>query len=161
MLRNVKIILVGTVALWAFIGAFLNVYDWSGTTGAIIATTSMSTFDGGADDWRATSSTWVIWAGAAFIILLKISAGLLCLAGAVKMWAARNRDATAFAKSKELALAGCGVAMILLFVGWIVIAESWFELWRSDVLRDIALQSAFRYGAMITLIALFVATGDD
>jgi predicted small integral membrane protein len=161
MLRNVKIILVGTVALWAFIGAFLNIHDWDGTTGAIIATTSMTTFEGGAEDWRATSGLWVMWAGAVFIIALKLTAGLLCLAGALRMWAARKADATVFARSKELALAGCGVAMILLFVGWIVIAESWFELWRSDVLRDIALQSAFRYGAMITLIALFVATGDD
>ena len=161
MLRTTKIILIGVVALWALLGAFLNVYDWGGTTGAIAATTSMTTFEGGADDWRATSSPPVIWAGGLFITLSKIITGVLCLMGAAKMWAARTSDASAFAKSKELALAGCGFAMLFLFAGWIVIAETWFELWRSDAMRDIALQSAFRYGGMITLIALFVATRDD
>ena len=121
----------------------------------------MTTFERGIDDWRATSSVPVIWAGALFITLAKTTTGVLCLLGALRMWAARKRDASAFAKSKELALAGCGIGMILLFAGWIVIAESWFELWRSDAMRDIALQSAFRYGGMITLIALFVANSDD
>ena len=161
MLRTIKIIMVGVVALWAFLGAFMNVLDWSGTTGAVAATTSMATFEGGADAWQATSSPMVIWAGALFILLAKATTGLLCLMGALRMWAARKQDASAFAKSKELALSGCGIAMILLFAGWIVIAETWFELWRSDAMRDIALQSAFRYGGMITLIALFVANSDD
>lgn len=51
--------------------------------------------------------------------------------------------------------------MLLLFGGFIVIGETWFEMWRSDVLRDLSLQSAFRYGAMVTLIALYVGCLDD
>ncbi len=51
--------------------------------------------------------------------------------------------------------------MIMLFGGFIVIGETWFEMWRSDVLRDLSLQSAFRYGGMITLIALFVGSLED
>ncbi len=161
MLRTTKIILVVLVALWALMGAFLNFYDWSGTTGAVLAATSMTTFEGGPQEWRATSSPVIVWLGALMIPLLKIAAGVLCLAGAMKMWAARKLDASAFARSKEFALSGCAVAMILLFGGWIVLAETWFELWRSDALREAALQSAFRYGGMITLIALLVAARDD
>jgi len=161
MLRMTKIILAAFVALWALLGAFFNVFHWGDTTGAVAATTSMSTFEGGAEDWRATSSPVIIWMGALFITVLKATAGVLCLIGAVKMWSARKGDAPAFVKAKETALSGFAVAMILLFGGWIVIAETWFELWRSDAMRDVALQSAFRYGAMITLIALFVETKDD
>lgn len=152
--------LAALVALWALMGAFFNFYDWSGTTGAVAATTSMATFEGGAGDWRATSNPVVILLGALFIPLMKTVAGILSLAGAYKMWTARKGDAASFAKAKELALAGCGVAMILLFGGWIIIAETWFELWRSDVMREAALQTAFRYGGMITLIALFIASND-
>jgi len=47
MLRITKITLVATVALFLLIGAFFNVYDWSGTMGAVAATTSMATFEGG------------------------------------------------------------------------------------------------------------------
>jgi predicted small integral membrane protein len=77
------------------------------------------------------------------------------------MWNARAGDAAGFAVAKIPALAGCGVAMLLLFGGFIVIGETWFEMWRSDVLRDLSLQSAFRYGAMVTLIALYVGCLDD
>ena len=49
----------------------------------------------------------------------------------------------------------------MLFTGFIVIAESWFELWRSDVMRGPVLDSAFRYGGMIALIAVFVAVKEE
>ena len=49
----------------------------------------------------------------------------------------------------------------MLFSGWIVIAETWFELWRSEVMREAALDAAFRYCGMIGLIALFVGMHDE
>ncbi len=161
MLRITKIFLVSSVALWGLVGAFGNVSDWGSTMGAVGAATSMATFDGGAESWKATSNPAVIWLGALFIMLSKTAAGLLCMTGASRMWAARKGDAASFAKAKELALAGCAVAVFMLFTGFIVIAESWFELWRSDVMRGPVLASAFRYGGMISLIALFVAARDD
>ncbi|WP_425408078.1 DUF2165 domain-containing protein [Hyphococcus sp.] len=161
MLRIMKIVLVLTVAMWGLVGAFGNITDWEGTKGAIAATTSMSTFEGGAESWRATSNPAVIMAGAIFILTLKIMTGLLCLAGAWRMAAARKHDAAMFQHAKSLALTGCAVAVFLLFAGWIVIAESWFELWRSDVLRDVGLGSAFRYGGMIGVIGIFVGMPDE
>ena len=158
MLRMTKILFVVCVALWGLIGAAHNVVDWSGTMAAVGAAASMSTFDGGAESWKATANPLVIWVGALMIMLPKLVAGILCSIGSLKMWRARIGDAAGFEVAKNLALAGCGVAMIMLFGGFIVIGESWFEMWRSDVLRDLSLQSAFRYGGMITLIALFVGS---
>ena len=58
---------------------------------------------------------------------------------------------------------GCWVADGLLFdfdaeriFGFVVVAESFFEMWRSDLLRDASLESAFRYAGLIALIAIFV-----
>lgn len=161
MLRIVKILLVLSVAGWALLGAVGNLADWSGTVGAVEATTTMSTFEGGADSWRATSNRAVILTGAVLIPTLKLIAGLFCLGGAWRMWSARAGEATDFASAKKMALTGCAVAVFLLFTGWIVIAEGWFELWRSDAFRGPALGSAFRYAGMIALIALFVGTHDD
>lgn len=158
MLRLVKIMLVLAVAMWGFVGAFHNVADWSGTLGAVKAATSMSTFEGGADSWQATSHAWVVWAGAIFIMLSKLTAAALCTYGAKQMWVARKSDVHSFQFAKELAVTGCGVAVFMLFMGFIVIAESWFELWRSDAMRGPVLGSAFRYAGMIALIALFVAS---
>jgi predicted small integral membrane protein len=161
MLRIIKIVLVISVGAWALVGAFGNVIGWEATIGAVGATTSMATFEGGADDWRATENPALILAGAVFILALKIIAGVLCLAGAWRMVNTRSGDAAAFHKAKALALTGCAVAMFMLFMGWIVIAETWFEAWRSDLLREQALQSAFRYCGMIGVIALFVGMRDE
>jgi predicted small integral membrane protein len=160
MLRILKIILVLSVAAWGLVGVFGNILDWNGTTEAVGAATSMATFEGGADDWRATSNLAIILAGALFIVSFKSACAILCLAGAWQMWTARAGDAAAFAKAKTLALAGCAVAIFMLFFGWIVIAESWFELWRSEAMREAALDAAFRYCGIIGLIALFVGMHD-
>ena len=161
MLRIIKIMLVASVALWGFVGVFGNVSDFNGTMNAVGAATSMATFEGGAENWKATTNPMIILMGALFIMLSKAVAGVMCSIGLFRMLSARGDDAQAFAKSKEIAIAGCGVAVFMLFTGFIVIAESWFELWRSDVMRGPVLDSAFRYGGMIGLIALFVSMGDD
>lgn len=161
MLRIVKIMLIVSVATWALLGAMGNIKDWRGTTGAVSAVTSMSTFKGGAEDWRATTNPVVIFAGASFILISKIVAGLLCMSGAWRMWSARSSDAAAFAAAKTLAIAGCAYGVFMLFAGWVVIAETWYELWRSNVLGEAALGTAFRYGGMIALIGLLVGARDD
>ncbi len=161
MLRIMKIILILSVAMWGVFGVLGNIVDWGGTTGAVGATTSMATFEGGADDWRATSNPAVIMAGAIFIVLLKSATALLCFAGAWKMWTTRAEDRAVFGQAKTYALTGCAIAVFMLFFGWIVIAESWFELWRSELLREAALGSAFRYAGMIALIGLFVGADND
>lgn len=161
MLRIIKILLIFSVFLWGVFGALGNILDWSGTTGAVESVASMSTFEGGAQDWRATTNPVLILAGALFIVLSKITAGLLCLIGAWRMWGARKSDSAEFIQAKSFALSGCGVAILMLFLGFIVIGEGWFELWRSDVFRDIAGQSAFRYAGMIGLIAIFVTSPGD
>ena len=159
MLRLMKIGLVLSVALWAVLGAVGNIVDWKGTTGAVAAVTSMSTFSGGAARWQATTNPAVILAGAAFIVLFKTPAALMCLAGAWRMSAQRTSDAETFGRSKTLALTGCAVAIFGLFTGWTVIGEGWFEFWRSEALRPAA-DGAFRYGGFIALIALVIAARD-
>jgi predicted small integral membrane protein len=155
-----KTVLIVIVALWAFSSALQNLIDWQGTIKGVIATTSMATIEGGETSWKATSHPIVAWTGALFILLSKILAGVLCVIGASKMWRKHNKDIDAFRSGKNIALTGCLVAIIMLFGGFIVVAEGWFELWHSDILRIPVIESAFRYGCMISLIALIVATPD-
>ena len=161
MLRVTKTLLILSVAAWGAVGAFLNVVNWEGTLTSVTAATSMSTFEGGADSWQATSNALVMWLGAIFIAGSKVGAAVFCVLGALRMWHARAADVHAFRAAKELALVGCGIAVFMLFSGFIVVAESWFEMWRSEFLRAASLESAFRYAGMITLIALFVAMPEE
>lgn len=160
MLMKAKTALIVIVAMWAFSSALQNVMDWQSTIEAVIATTSMVTVEGGESSWKATSEPFVAWGGALFILLSKILAGILCAVGALKMWVAHKQDLTGFTHAKNIALTGCIVAIIMLFGGFIVVAEGWFELWNSNVLRAPVIESAFRYGCMISLIALIVASPD-
>ena len=160
MIRIVKIGLIVTVVLWGFFGGLGNISHWDETLGAVAAVTSMVSFEGGTESWQATTSPVVIWLGALFIMLSKLSAGILCAMGAARMWQSRNGSTTDFAAAKRIALAGCGIAVIMLFGGFIVIAESWFELWRSESMSAV-LTAAFRYAGMIALIGIFVAMPDD
>jgi predicted small integral membrane protein len=160
MIRIVKTGLIITVALWGFIGALGNVLHWNETLSSVAAVTSMVTFEGGSESWQATSNPIVMWLGALFIMLSKLSAGVLCMLGAGRMWQSRHAGTADFSTAKSIALAGCGIAVIMLFGGFIVIAESWFELWRSESMGAV-LTAALRYGSMIALIAIFVAVPDD
>lgn len=160
MIRIVKIGLIITVVFWGFFGAIGNVSHWDETLGSVAAVTSMVTFEGGAESWQATSNPLVLWLGALFIMLSKLSAGVLCLVGAGRMWQSRNGSVADFSAAKSIALAGCGIAVIMLFGGFIVIAESWFELWRSEAMGAV-LSAAVRYGSMIALIAIFVSAPDN
>ncbi len=161
MLRTVKIILVLVVALWGFTGAFGNLDDWNGTLGAVGAVTSMVTFDEAPTSWRATSNPVIVWLGALFILLSKIAGAVFCTIGGLRMWAARSGNALQFQAAKQPALVGCAIMVIMLFGGFIVIAETWFELWRSEAMLGPVLGSAFRYAGLILLIALFVASRDE
>lgn len=159
-LRSLKALLILAVAFWGLVGVLHNLLDWPGTLGAVEAATSMSTIEGGAERWQATRNPVVVWLGALFIAGAKATTGALCAVAAVRMWRARRGDDAAFAAARRTALVGCGVALFMLFAGFTVIAESGFELWRSEALRGPVLESALRYAAMIALIALFVASSE-
>ncbi len=160
MLRLIKIILIATIAAWGYVGAFGNMLDWSGTYGAVLATATMSTWEGGAESWRATSNPALVFVAAALIPLLKLLFAGLCTTGAWSMWCARA-NAAAFERAKSIGLAGCGVAIFLLFAGWIVVAETWFELWRSPTMGAVSGETAWRYLGSVGLIGLFVALRDE
>lgn len=160
MTRKVKIGLVFTVFLWGLFGTLYNVTNWGETTGAVLAVISMTTFEGGADSWQATSNPVMVWIGALFIVAAKLATAVLCGLGTWRMWQARRADRAAFAGAKQFAIAGCGVAVIMLFGGFIAIADSFYDLWRSADMRPV-LDAALRYGAMIALIGIFVGTTDE
>ena len=160
MLRAIKILLITAVCLWGAMSALGNLIDWQGTRGAVGAVSGMTGLDDGLKDWRAISNTWVILAGAACIVTFKILSAMLCGLGAYRMLSSIDASNEHFGAAKHLALAGCGVAVFGLFLGWIVLGEQWFEMWRSPQL-GMAGEAAFRYGGFIGIIGVFVAMPEN
>ena len=92
MLRLRKIFLILSIAARALLGALGIIVDWGGTTGAVEAATSMSTFEPVPASGSATSNPAIILLCAVLITLFKVAAGVLCLLGAWQMWSARGRN---------------------------------------------------------------------
>ena len=161
MIRTAKVGLIVVAALWGFVGALGNILDWDQALGSVAAVTSMSTFEGGSESWQAMTSPALSWLGALFIVSSKLATGGLCAIGARQMWRSRDGDAASFALAKKYALTGCAVGAIMLFGGFLVIGESWFELWRTVGPIRMALTDAFRYAGLLMLIAIFVGQRDE
>ncbi len=157
MLRIAKIALMLSVCAWGLIAALHNFLNWGETVDAVAGAAAMVLIDGGAQSWQATSNPIVVWAGVLFIVLSKLATAGLCGYGAWQMWQVRNADAVSFDASKSAGLTGCAIAVLMLFGGFIVLGESWYEMWRAEAYLGPVLGGAFRYGVFIGVIGVFVA----
>jgi|LWDU01.1.fsa_nt_gi predicted small integral membrane protein len=75
------------------------------------------------------------------------------------MWKRRKAAARDFNAAKGLALLGCCISMVMLYGGFMIVAENYFLLWKTEV-GAVALPQAFRYLASIAVLAIFVQQAD-
>ncbi len=89
------------------------------------------------------------------IVLGEGAAGCLGLAGAYRMWTARNGDEKAFAAAKRIAVLGCGTAVLVWFLLFQVLGGTLILMGQSEGARG-ALDGAFRFASysFLTLIYL-------
>ena len=158
MLRIVKIVLVILVVVWGLIGGVKNFADVDGGLGAVQSVMNPPE-SVELPDWQKVTNSIAIWIGWLIIPLGKLGAAGFCALGAWRMWASRKLESVSFNQAKELAIAGCGVAIAMLFGGFFVVGEVYFDLWMTP-LGDVALPNAFRMIGCIGVIALLVAQRD-
>jgi predicted small integral membrane protein len=109
--------------------------------------------------WRAIDSAALYHVSYALIIAAEILAGLLCLAGAWKLWRARAAPAAAFNGAKDVAVAGLVLGFALWFLGFMVVGGEWFQMWQSQTWNG--QQAAFRFITCIGLVLIFLNQKDD
>jgi predicted small integral membrane protein len=153
--KTIKVILVAGTALFLTFAVVGNLSMPDVATGAIKTAVGMeTTFRHPAVMWRAITSPAWIYAIFAAILLVEAAGAALCWTGAFRMWAAR-KDGGSFQRATELARIGLGVTAALYFVGWLVIANEWFEMWQSQQLN--VLPDAFRNFASALLILFLIS----
>ena len=152
MLRVSKIILIILIGLWGLIGGVQNFTQIDIGYQSVAAVLNPQDVSGLAD-WQGIESSLIIWLAWAIIPLSKLTAAGFCFFGSWKMWQAKSLDAAIFNTSKSWALVGCSIAIAMLFGGFIVAGETYFQLWQSE-LGGLALPIAFRYIGCIALIAM-------
>jgi predicted small integral membrane protein len=154
----IKVLLVAGMALLMTFAVLGNVTMPDLGLGAVQTTLSMeTTLRHPGAIWRAITSPALVHVVFGGIILVEASAAVLCWIGAARMFAAR-KNPQAFESAKSMAVLGLGVVAALYFVGWLVFANEWFDMWQSQKLN--VLQDAFRIFASAMLITLVVTSKD-
>ena len=154
-MRIIKIILVAGTALLLTLAVLGNVTMSDVGVGAVKTAVGMeTTFKHPGAMWRAITSPALVYTIFGCIVLIEAIAGALCWVGAARMWAARS-DSASFHRAAGAARLGLGVTAALYFIGWLVIAGEWFEMWQSQQLN--VLPDAFRFFASAMLILFLVS----
>lgn len=160
-IRYLKIILVLFVGLQAWFYVAGNIANWDSGLAVIAFVLGME----GHEYYPVhifpalTSSAAHV---AAFVIILigEFLVGALSLKGALDLWRVRNANAEAFHDAKRTAIAGCAMAMVVWFGGFIVIGGALFQMWQTEI-GDGSLDGSFVYAVTAGLILLFVDRPDN
>lgn len=159
MTRNIKILLALAVALWGILGGLGNLATYEQGMSMVEAVVSMKTIAAEAlPDGPVEPAPMLVTLGFAFIWLLKLLGGLLCLIGAVRMWSNRKASAELFADAKRWAIAGCGVLFFMLFFGFSLVAVGPFKLYLSPMISTVELAALF--AGQIGLVMIFLNQQD-
>ena len=154
-MKIIKIILVSGTALLLTFAVLGNVTMPDVGVVAVKTTVGMeTTFKHPGAMWRAITSPALVYTIFGCIVLVEAIAAALCWIGAVRMWAAR-RESALVQRAASVARLGLGVTAALYFIGWLVIAGEWFEMWQSQQLN--VLPDAFRFFASAMLILFLVS----
>lgn len=108
----------------------------------------------------AVTASWLSWTALFTIMAGELAVGLLGLAGAVQMILARSGSAESFNHAKRLAVLGGVVGMLVWYGFFIVIGESYFNMWQFPTGLG-SVEGAFRYGTVCAVLMFYVRLPDD
>lgn len=166
--RLAKIALLGASAFF-FLTVVLNnaVFDYVSNYEFVRHVLSMDTlFSGDTQTWRALpdptpldNSYWLHHAFYWSIIAWEAAAGVLCAAGAWKLWCRRRAPAIEFQKAKSLAIHGLALTMLQWFTAFITVGAEWFLMWQSRTWNG--QEAAGRMFLVFGVILIFLVMRDE
>ncbi len=158
--RLSKALLVLLIGLFSLLVGVDNIVDYATNYAFVEHVMEMDTiFPDSTLKWRAITSDTLNHATYALIIAVEIVTGLLCVAGALRLWQARGESAAQFNASKRVAMAGLVLGLALWFFGFMTVAGEWFQMWQSKTWNG--QEAAFRFVVCIGLVLIFLNQHDD
>lgn len=155
VVRYIKILLSLAVALWGLLGGLGNLANYQEGKQSVQMVLSKETLpDSAAPERPSEPNQVLVAAGFAFIWMLKLLGGALCLVGAIRMWSSRTADTAGFEDAKQWAISGCGVLLFMLFFGFSLVAVGPFKLYLSPMVSAVELAALF--AAQIGIVMLFL-----
>lgn len=158
-MRTIKTVMILMLGLFALVGGCQNLLQYSSDT-ALVAQVVAGAGATGVAEWQKIESPVLVTLCWSVIPLSKFATAALCLWGAWQMWSARAADVIAFQRAKYFPLLGCGVMLAMLFGVFILITETWFQQWQTE-LGGAVLGAAERYMIAVAVLAFFVSMRDE
>ncbi len=159
-IRIVKIVMVGSLALFAGLVTFDNLIDYETNYDFVRHVLSMDTTPpGNALTYRSITSP-SLWRAAYGLIIAGEGATALGFAGAAALLLRRVRSqATSFNGAKGLTAVAAGLGFLVWFFGFMVIGGEWFQMWQSPLWNG--QEAAFRIYVTILGVLIFVMQKDE
>jgi predicted small integral membrane protein len=157
--RYAKIVMALGLAVFCLLVAFDNITDYGTNFLFVKHVLSMdTTYPGNALMYRSITSP-TLWTLCYWLIIVgEAIAGVLLLAGTIRLWQVRLAPGGAFNAAKGLVVAGVLAAFLVWFVGFMVIAGEWFAMWQSATWNG--QEPAFRFYVTALAVLIFVNQPD-
>lgn len=160
VIRTAKVLLVLLIGLCALLIGIDNIIDYPTNYAFVQHVMSMDTiFPTSTLTWRAITSPLLHHLAYGLIIAAELATGIICIAGARRLWRHRDAEARLFNAAKDLATIGLTLGFTLWFFGFMTIGGEWFQMWQSETWNG--QQAAFRFIVCVGLVLLFLNQKDD
>ena len=157
--RYAKIAMAVCLAAFCLLVVFNNLTDYDTNYLFVQHVLSMdTTFPGNALIYRSVTNPDLLRVAYGVIVAAEAVAGLLFFAGAIRLWQTRTAPAVVFNQAKGLFVAGCLLAFLVWFFGFMVIAGEWFAMWQSSAWNG--QDAAFRFYVTVLAVLIFVNQPD-
>jgi predicted small integral membrane protein len=151
--RIAKTVMVGSLAVFALLVAFDNLFDYGTNFAFVSHVLSMDgTPPGSPLAYRRVTAPALWRAGYALIILGEGLTGIGLLLAAIALLRRLRAPAARFNQAKRLVFVGVGLGFLVWFFGFMVVGGEWFQMWRSAAWNGQA--PAFRF--YMTLLAVLI-----
>ena len=155
LFRIAKTICVAAIALMSLLIVLGNMTDYFTNYQITMHVMKMdTTFPESHIHYRSVGSTFLYHAGYILIIAMESIMAFCCVKGSWQLFRNLKSTAVSFHASKNWAVAGITVGIMIWFLGFEVIAGEWFAMWQSPTWNG--LNSAERIVSFLVLVLLLL-----
>lgn len=120
-----------------------------------------TTFSSSHLHYRSIHSAFFFHAVYIFIIVSEMLMAYCCVKGSFLLIKNLKKDAATFHASKNWAIAGIIIGIIIWFIGFEVVGGEWFAMWQSSVWNGLAAAERILSFLVLTLILLHLKEESD
>jgi predicted small integral membrane protein len=162
LFRTAKTICVAAIGLMALLVVIGNTTDYFTNYLFVEHVMKMDTiFPGSHLLYRNVNSSFLFHTGYIFIILMEAAMAFCCIKGSSLLAKNLKSSAALFHASKNWAVAGLIIGIIIWFLGFEVVGGEWFAMWQSKIWNGLAAAERIVSFLVLVLILLHLKEEDQ